>query len=151
MGLVSLPFLNRVGVYTYWNSVWDNTFNYRSFYFFELYISFFFNRFFEDLTLNYLFKFFMASKKISKGGYLNMFKSSVNFDLNIYLYLGKIWIFMYQQWYIVRVTLLLPSKEIKKTYNKNVGVFKINRLFLKKLKEVRYINRYAYMNYKYKV
>ncbi len=151
MGLVSLPFLNRVGVYTYWNNVWDNTFNYRSFYFFELYINFFFYRFFEDLTFNYLFKFFSSSNGTSKNGYLNVFKSHAAFDLGVYLYLGKIWVFMYQSWYILRITLLLPSKEIKKLHSKSVSMLKLSKLFLKRVKDVKYVNKYSYMNYKYKV
>lgn len=151
MGLVSLPFLNRVGVYTYWNNVWDNTFNYRNFYFFELYINFFFYRFFEDLTFNYLFKFFSSRKHISKSGYLNVFKSSAAFDLGVFLYLGKIWIFFYQDWYILKIILLLPSKELKKLHSKSISMLKLSKLFIRRIKDVKYINKYSYMNYKYKV
>ncbi len=151
MGLVSLPFLNRVGVYTYWNSVWDSEFNYRTFYFFELYINSFFYRFFEDLTFNFLFKFLNCKKKSKQLGYLNYFKSTAAFDFAIYIYLGKIWIFMYQNWYILKVTLLLPSKETKKTQSKNINMLKLHKLFLKKFRDAKHINKYAYMNYKYKV
>ncbi len=151
MGLVSLPFLNRVGVYTYWNSVWDSAFNYRTFYFFELSINLFFYRFFEDLTFNFLFKFFNAGNKRKQAGYLNYFKGSSSIDMAAYLYLGKIWIFMYQNWYILKVTLLLPSKESKKLQNKNVNMLKLHKLFLRKFKDTKHLNKYAYMNYKYKV
>lgn len=148
MGLVSLPFFNRVGVFNYWSNVWDSMLNYRLFLFFEIYINIFFFRFFEDLTFNYLFNFFRIRNKKTKIGYFNFFKSNTFLDINIYLYIGRIWLFCYQGWYIIRISVIMPSKEIKKNVSKNINFIKLNSMFLK---QTKFLNKYSYMNYKYRI
>lgn len=151
MGLVSLPFLNRAGVYAYWGNVWDSVFNYRNYYFFEIFINFFFYRFFQDLTFNFLFKFFQVNKYKSKSGYLNYVRGVSSFDLSIYSYLGKIWLFLYQGWYIIKIVMLIPSKEIKKSLTKSINLLKINKIFIRRIKNIKYYNKYSCMNYKYRI
>lgn len=151
MGLVSLPYLNRVGNYVYWNNVWDNISVYRTYLFLEMYLNFFFFRFFEDLTFNYILNFFKIKNKKSKSGYLAFVRDNFNVDSHIYMYLGRIWLFMYQNWYIIKVSILLPSRDTRKNIVKTVNFFKLNKLFLKNFTSVKYVNKYAYMNYKYKI
>lgn len=151
MGLVSLPYLNRVGVYTYWNNIWDNVCNYRVYLFFEIYLNYFFYNLLNDLTFNYIFKFIFKNSKKNFYGYLSSLKNVDNIDFLIYFYLGRIWIFVYQGWYILRVSILLPSRELKRSVIKNVNFLKLRRLYHKYVNNLRVLNRYSYVNYKYRV
>jgi len=134
MGLISLPSLNRVGIYTYWNSVWDKSINYQVYLYFNLFLNLFFFLFFDDLTFNFLVNFINKKAKIYKKGYLNFFKKNLNYEKLVYVYLGKIWIFMYQNWIVIKIIFFSPTKDIKKSINKKLNILKLYKIFLKKKK-----------------
>lgn len=151
MGLISLPSLNRVGVYTYWNSVWDKYLNFNLYLYFNLFINFFFFLFFDDLTFNFIVNFLNKKVKVYKKGYLNFFKKGLVSETQVYVYIGKIWFFMYQNWVIIKITFFSPSKEIKKLVNRKLNILKIYKIFLKKKTFNKINNFYSNLNYKYKI
>ena len=149
MGLISLPATNRVGSYLYWNSVWDKSINYTMYLYSDFFTDIFFFLFFDDLTFNYLHLFFSKKLKIYKRGYLNFVKK-INTVVN-YIYLGKIWFFMYQNWIILKIILFFPSKEIRKSTYKNINLIKLYNIYTFQKNKNNFNNFYTYSNYKYKI
>ena len=149
MGLISLPATNRVGIYSYWNNVWDKSINYTMYLYSDFFIDIFFLLFFDDLTFNYLHLFFSKKLKVYKKGYLNFVKK-INTIIN-YLYLGKIWFFMYQNWIIIKLVLYFPSKDSRKAINKNINLVKLYNIYLAQKNRNNFKNNYTYLNYKYKI
>ena len=149
MGLISLPATNRVGAYLYWNNVWDKSINYTMYLYSDFFIDIFFLLFFDDLTFNYLHLFFSKKLKVYKKGYLNFMKKLSN--VVNYLYLGKIWFFMYQNWVICKIILFFPNKESRKLYNKNINLVKLYNIYIMQKNKYSFNNYCTYLNYKYKI
>jgi hypothetical protein len=92
MGLISLPLLNRVGVYQYWDGSWDSNFLYRRYFFYVLFFNKFLSVIFDNIVFNIFIK--MLSLKKYKKGVLSSnysYKNVVNLN-----YLGRVNIYIYQ-------------------------------------------------------
>lgn len=97
MGLVSLPILNKVQDYSYWNNLWDSTDIYKRYFYLVLFINKYFNLLFLDYTLNFI-NFFIKNLKNLKG-----YDYNLNLKKKIIqkFFIGKLWILKYQNWFLV--------------------------------------------------
>lgn len=100
MGLTSLAYLNRSGVYSYWDDSWDSK---------KLYKQYFYGNFFIKTVVQELLKgsffnliYFIHPNHSEQPGYLNRYKI-----INSYFYknmlFGKVWYLKYQTWLIIIV------------------------------------------------
>jgi hypothetical protein len=149
MGLISMPFLNRVGIYSYWNSIWNKNFNYSYFLHFDFFLKNFFFFFFENLVFSLLLKFFNNKLLKYKRGFLKHFSTNLNIMYNVYL--GKIWFFMFHNYIIIKVSLYVSNTINKNTNIKYMNFLKLSTHLLKNIKLLKYTNKYNFMNYKYNI
>ena len=133
MGLKSLPILNKVKDYNYWNSVLDSNLNYYKYFYLILFLNNFFKYFFRDYTLLYMYR------NLSKLKYRGI-KSQVLFN-KIGLLLGNYYILKYQKWLIISLSIYNLESKIYtfETINNYSKLFNVNNRFSKLL----------YKNYKY--
>ncbi len=138
MGLISLPYLNKIQDSNYWNNVWDSKLLYKKYLYLSLFLYKFLNILFLDYSLNILSKNILAVN-IKKGYIFNNIKSKIK---NKKYILGKLWILKYQNWFIVVINLFnINLVEDKKTKNrKKLKNWNINS-------NINYLN---FMNYKNK-
>lgn len=126
MGQISVPVMNKTGYSMYWNSMWDDKFNYSRFLKEDIYIRKFIPVLLEDniilnfkykncLTnidsLNYKYSMHMHNEwnKYEVRNYVNSLNKSI-------FYTSKIWILRYQSWILIYFYIYSPSfnKLIKK-------------------------------------
>jgi len=133
VGLKSLPILNKVKDYNYWNSVLDSNLNYYKYFYLILFLNNFFKYFFRDYTLLYMYR------NLSKLKYRGI-KSQVLFN-KIGLLLGNYYILKYQKWLIISLSIYNLESKIYtfETINNYSKLFNVNNRFSKLL----------YKNYKY--
>ncbi len=138
MGLISLPYLNKIQDSNYWNNVWDSKLLYKKYLYLSLFLYKFLNILFLDYSLNILSKNILTTN-IKKGYIFNNVKNKIK---NKKYILGKLWILKYQNWFIVVINIFnISLTDDKKIRNK------------KKLKNwninsnINYLN---FMNYKNK-
>lgn len=141
MAQTSLPILNRSGIFSYWNSMWDSQFNYPYYLTRFNFLDLFFLKFFKGslFTFNFIklkhddmnkkiffFKNFKKKTKIS-----NFNKNTKNYLLNS----SKLWILKFNNWLILSIYLFDSSFKLKKKKKKiNIKLKKkVNSLFLKNL------------------
>jgi hypothetical protein len=119
LGQTNLPMLNRVGYFLFWNSVWEDFFNYtralREDYFVKdiltlilidrlLFSKFFYSFKYYTFLQNYSSNFFSNFKYFYE--LRNSFKKSlVRFTP---VYFSKIWLIRYQKWFLVSIYIYKP-------------------------------------------
>lgn len=111
MGLKSLILLNKNSKILYYNSSFLGIFNYNRYFYLYLFLNKIFNKFFNN-SLIYYFLFNLKKIKI---------KSKV--ITHIKLFFGKLFMFIYQNWFILKVNFFIKKKNtkniIKKFFLKN--------------------------------
>lgn len=131
MGLISLPYLNKIQDSNYWSNVWDSKLLYKKYLYLSLFLNKFLNILFLDYSLNILAKNILAVS-IKKGYVFNNIKTKIK---NKKYVLGKLWILKYQNWFIVIVNLfnmgLVEEKNKKnkkkiKNWNTNTNLNYLN-------------------------
>ena len=126
MGLKSLPYVNKLQDFNYWLYMWDSTLLYKNYLYLSLFLNKFFNILFNDYSLNKLI-YHIININFKKGFLLNYQKINVLFK---YI-LGKIWIFKYQNWYVVIIKIFNLNGNIKKL---NYKKFNSWNSYVKKIK-----------------
>jgi hypothetical protein len=152
MGLISLPLLNRVGSYQYWNSMWDSNYIYRRYFFCDIFIRKFLLCFFNNIIFNIFFK--DLKEKKFKSGFLFAKRRYKKF--NCLNYLGKISIYIYHGWVIFNIFIFVFSKSNSFYFRKNnlfyfyFSNFISNKNNKKKIFKLDFKNFSKSLNYKYK-
>lgn len=117
MGLISLPYLNKIQDSNYWNNVWDSKLLYKKYLYLSLFLNKYLSIIFSDYSLNILIKHIININ--FKKGYLLNSSLKKNFFKNYIL--GKIWILKYQNWYIIIIKIFSLNTNIKSnTYKKKI-------------------------------
>ena len=114
MGLVSLPFLNKIQDSNYWSNVWDSKIMYKKYLFLSLFLNKFFNIIFSDYSLNILISYIM-NLNLKKGYLLNTYIKNKFFKNYL---IGKIWILKYQKWFVIILKIFSLNTNIKNLFNK---------------------------------
>lgn len=94
MGLISLPRLNRSGVYDFWEFMWEGKYQYKHLFFNILIL----RDLFSEIFSFFFFKFIFRNSILSIG--LNTVYP-LNLTTKPTLYFSKIWILRFQKWFIV--------------------------------------------------
>lgn len=149
MGLISLPMSNRVGTYTYWNNVWDKSINYTTYLYSDFFLDSFFFIFFKDPAFSHIYIFFNKKIKSYKRGYLHYSKKIGR--ASSYIYLGRIWLFMYQNWVVIKVALFFTRKEKNKKIIRVTNAFNLFTIYKGQKNKINFFNYYRRLNYKYKI
>lgn len=152
MGLISLPLSNRVGVYQYWDSIWDNKFLYRRFFFYNIFINFFFSNIFNNLIFNIFLKN-LKKKQYKKGIFISSYPFKNSICQN---YLGKIWYYIFQNWVVLNLNIYTSGNySITNIKKKNFSLNFFNAVsslsYDKKIKKIKWDSVYKNLNYKYKL
>lgn len=141
MALTSLVNLNRVGVYSYWNNIWDSSTLYSRYSLYSTFIAIFFNYFNNNkLQLNSV-----LNRNYNEQRYYRFNQNLINLGKNKFFILGKVWLLKYQSWCIISIS-LLPC-DISIGY-KNFLFFKKTNLFFYVLNKR---NKVKSLNYKYRI
>ena len=160
MGQVNLPILNRAGFFSFWDSVWEDFFNYQRAFredifakkllSFLLFDQILFSNFF--LSLNYFF----LIKKISRPFFINyknyteltkFFKKQAVKTSPIYF--SKLWVIKFQKWVLLSIYLYKPLIKATETDNDydEVAFFLNNyKSFINSFNEKS--QKHLYTNYK---
>ena len=151
MGLISLPLLNRVGVYQYWDGLWDSNFLYRRYFFYTLFFNKFLNIIFDNIIFNIFLKK-LSLKKYKKGVLLSNYSYKNLVGLN---YFGRLNIYMYQDWLILISYIYVYNDDLLLGYKKcNNFCFFYKNIFSKELSysksRLNWYNIYNNLNYKNK-
>lgn len=157
MGQVSLPMLNRTSFFTFWDSVWDDFFNYKrsvredifvkKLIYFLLIDQILFSSYF--ISLNFFFF-------LKKFPFLNILKFKHYNDLTkffkkqsiktIPVYFSKLWVIRYQNWVLFSIYIYKPlirSFTVKEFYSLN------KFFFFKYINNLNYKNKNNYLNFKF--
>ncbi len=151
MGLISLPLLNRVGVYQYWDGSWDSNFLYRRYFFYVLFFNKFLSVIFDNIVFNIFIK--MLSLKKYKKGVLSSnysYKNVVNLN-----YLGRVNIYIYQGWLVIVCFVYTLGDDSLVNFKKNNNFcYFYKNMFFNKFNfvnfKVNWSNIYNNLNYKNK-
>lgn len=141
MGLTSLPYLNKIHNFNYWNNVWDSKLLFKKYLLLSFFLNKYLNLIFSDYSINALMRF-LSLKRVKKGFKL---KKSF-FTINVFrkYFLGKIVILKYQKWYLI-ILKIFNLKVKKKRFKLRKGKKKKKKIFFSKKLNLNYI----YSNYKY--
>ena len=142
MGLTSLAYLNRSGVYNYWDDCWDSK---------KLYKQYFYGNFFIKTLVHELLKgsffniiYFVQHNRFKQQGYLSRYKL-INSYFYKTLFFGKVWYLKYQNWLVVimhyyNTRVLLTNTKITKNKNKKF-------MFQKKYSKILKYNKLKNYNF----
>lgn len=127
MGQRNLPYLNKVKNSIFWNSIWDNYYNYSR----GLNVNLFIIKFFEYLFLDNIFysNYFLSKKNknfLKKFYFFTFFCSKSFFLKNIPLYCSRLWFLKFKFWLLIIVYIYIGNRKffkIKKIKNKFVKLF----------------------------
>lgn len=97
MGLTSLSYLNRSGVYGYWEDNWDSMKLYRN----NLYFSFFFKAVIREILSGAFFNIIFALNKRNPGYKFKYKATNSKSFKNVYF--SKVWYLRYQNWLVVSI------------------------------------------------
>ena len=153
MGQTSLPFLNRSGIFSFWNSTWDSKYLYPYFLIKFKYLELLFFKFFKKKL--FAIKFLNFNEKV-RGSvyYFKNFRLKINQTLfkksifKSYLCISKLWILKFGSWLIFSIYLYdtgwnftsLVKKNIKKNIKELDSKYVLqNKIF--KFKSYLYRNR----------
>lgn len=130
MGQRSLTFLNKSGLFLYWDNIWEDTVNYKRF----LKYSFFLDKFFYLFFIDNLSNTSYFTKKNKKNNNFFLFNTTVKNQVSLFknqnFYFGKFWFLKYNNW-VIFVINVFNSAIIKKERKKKNFLRKKISIFFK--------------------
>lgn len=124
MGQVSLPVLNRTGYSMFWQSVWEDKFNFnrslKEDYLFNLFFSLFLFGKISSRSTFFLKSFFDKSLLVNQHKFWSSYKNYTDFYIKLLkifkikkkfpYFLLKLWIIRVQSWVILLLSFYIPPK-----------------------------------------
>lgn len=130
MGQRSLTFLNKAGLYLFWDSIWEDTTNYKRFLKYSYFFNKFFFLFFSDNLFFRVYSGATSTNETSRSAFSSTVIDSNFFLKNLNIYFGKIWFLKYGGWCIFIIN-MYNSNFLKKEKKSNNFLKKKNFTFLK--------------------
>ena len=138
MGQRSLTFLNKSGLFLYWDNIWDDNVNYKRFLKYSYFLNKFFYLFFFD---NIFYKVYFSKNKILEKNSLLFTKNLTThsfYGFESFFYFGKLWFLKYNNWCIFIIN-IFNSNYTKKDKKKNF-FFKKKKLSFFKILSINYLH-----------